>query len=1017
MFNKYKKTYGFRKAKAVTTIGGTEVGNKVIKGAIATAVAVVPLAVGGVASADEVTATTETNPNPATNLVDVQPQATAENTAQTSNANTPAGDFVGTVDSGELNTAVSNAQNAGVQVTTETTAKTYENILEAQSDISNQVTQVKEATEKQEANTTAIKEATEENAKIDAENKAEAERVAKENEEGQKKIDEANAKAQAEADAKNAKAQADADARNAELKSDYEKALANYQEKTKQTQQNLEAFEKAKSSTSDSLPISSTGYTASGSTTHLTSVTMGGMEFVSSGDLKNPTVYIKGENIDTSKIVTSIEWGNVAPEGEELTQGTYGAPGFYWTGAYNYNVNGTTTQIWTGKIKTWYKIPNAISTMDGKKHDAYIMADVDPAGLYRESAETKTDGQHFVFWNQDGAINSLDGFRSPASINPESDGIRMIIKMDSPDNNDNIIWTSTLYDFDMGQYLEVDSQSSALLAVGGGMKADKGNVNSVASDENLGVTYGINMDGNALNGRASSPDGTILLLQFGNSYNTIIRNTPGGYGSAVARADFGAESKVDLKVIETTPEPKTPDYVTPEQVTPTKLTFTPATPTVKPHVTVPEKEEYKVSVHPVQVKQNPTISKTVSNDSGQDVDGKLVPKGAEAPYTLKTAPLKAGRPAVKEKGGIVITDNLPSGYILSDEQLAKTISEAEKQGFVAQYDAGTHSFTFTLNEEETKAVNSSRLTTDYDVPDPIIYGTPSNDNATYINAYTLDIYPENPSESGDGEGGKITTTSNKVVIYTAGTDDPNDPEHGGSTIQPTKQVFDEDGNDIDGKPVKNGQKIVYVGKWDLDQYKGIVAGAVAISKGFGFIDNYDETAVTMDIDGTTIKSASGKDVKGLTPHVIKNLAEAPQEIKDLVKNSGIEIADNDEFVIWVADDPQAFYDEFVVTGDSVFFTMPAQVKEDYNGDKIDNIVYQIDFGNGYAGNIVTNTVGHPEDPQKPVSPEPTATTPIAKGSVLPQTGEKSNSFLVSIGATLLAIATGFTLGKSKKNED
>lgn len=1028
MFNKSKKTYGFRKSKEVTTIGGTEVGNKVIKGAVATAVAVLPLALAGVANADEVDTATNTNPNPATNLVDAQPTPTEENTAMVNNADTPSQDMTGTVDTSARDTAVTTAENAGVDVTTDNTTKTYDNIADAQADIANQTATVKEATDKANANSQAIADAEAQNAQIDAENKAEAERVAKANEEGQKAVDEANAKAKAEVDAKNAEIKEATDKVSAKNKEameavgltytgDYQKdleAVNKFNEDEKNKALADEASNKFNEANNNNVlgandgwvqHVGANGYTESGTSQFKKAQNVAGIEIVATGSLEpgKVQVYVKGD-VDESHIVSNVNWGNVAPEGSGLDSNI----GTEWAQAYDYNVNGTTTQLWKGKILTWYRIPNAITLLDGSVHDAYVMFHTDTSGLASPADEV-------IFWNQDGAINAVDGYR--LGVNDQSDGIRTIIRVDSPDNESNYVWISMLGDFDIGQFLEADGVT--VLGVGGGFATNSGVAgNRVGVDENLGLTYGKNTTPtSALTGFNSAPDGVALIAQYSNQYSTVIRNTAGGNGVAVARTDFGAEAKVEINKVY---NPQHVEIEEPTNTQPAKFipqTFTPETPTVKPHVEVPSKETYSVSVHPVEVKQNPTISKSVSNDSGQDVDGKLVPKGAEAPYTLDVGSLTAGRPQLAENGGIIIYDSLPSGYVLSEAEMEKTISEAEKLGFTTEYDEATSTFKFTLNADEIKKVNANRLTSDYDIPNPVIYGTPINDNATYINASTLVL---TPTDSSGKELDKITTTSNKVVIYTAGTDDPEDKEHGGSTIQPTKQVLDENGNDIDGKAVEKGQKIVYVGKWDLDQYKDIMAGAVAISKGFGFIDNYDESAVTMDIAGTTITSASGKTVTGLTPYVVKNLSDAPQEIKDLVVNAGIEIADNDEFVIWVADDPQAFYDEYVVTGDSIFFTMPAQVKDDFEGEQFDNIVYQIDFGNGYAGNVVTNKVETPVEPETPAEPEvlkPTPEVPVVKASVLPETGETSNGMLATIGMFILTVLTAFTFGKSKKSEE
>lgn len=425
----------------------------------------------------------------------------------------------------------------------------------------------------------------------------------------------------------------------------------------------------------------------------------------------------------------------------------------------------------------------------------------------------------------------------------------------------------------------------------------------------------------------------------------------------------------------------------------TPVTVTPP-PTLKtiPKVPVPEVKNVAVAVHPVAVSQAPKIIKDAVNDSGVSINGKLVPKNSEATFVLDLPTLNAGRPVFKD-GEIVVHDALPSDMA---HELATIQSLNPTWTFF--YDEATNSYSAKPTEVELANINKTDVA--YSFKDLTLPVSPQNDNGTYNNTYSLAL-------------GGYLVYSNKVTFYTPGSDDPNDPNHGGSTIQPTKQVFDLEGNDINNKPVKAGQQIKYVGKWDLDQYKDIVAGAVAISKGFGFIDNYDETKETIDVKGTTIKSASGKDVTGLTPYVVKNLADAPQAIKDLVIASGVPIGDNDEFVIWVADDKQDFFDTYVVTGDSIFFTMPATIKDDVKtGDSIDNIVYQIDFGNGYAGNVVHNPVENPVEPTGTGSETPTPTpTPQPE---LPTTGDNNSNQIASLGLSLLMGAMGAVFGFRKK---
>ncbi|MCW1808765.1 cell surface protein, partial [Streptococcus agalactiae] len=80
------------------------------------------------------------------------------------------------------------------------------------------------------------------------------------------------------------------------------------------------------------------------------------------------------------------------------------------------------------------------------------------------------------------------------------------------------------------------------------------------------------------------------------------------------------------------PKEYKPEPITPETFTPEK--FTPAQPKVKPHVSIPEKINYSVSVHPVLVPAaNP--SKEVVDEAGKSINGKTVLPNATLDYVAK----------------------------------------------------------------------------------------------------------------------------------------------------------------------------------------------------------------------------------------------------------------------------------------------------------------------------------------------------------------------------------------------
>ncbi|WP_017794842.1 putative cross-wall-targeting lipoprotein signal domain-containing proteiin, partial [Streptococcus iniae] len=151
-------------------------------------------------------------------------EVTAPTSEVVTTLTTPTNNQAQPVTSSELDKAVEEAKDAGVNVTT-TAPVAHVDVSTAQTDLANQNKAVEEATAKAEANATAIKTATDANAKIDAENDAEAKRVAEANKAGQLATDQKNAEAKAKVDQANKDAQAQADATNAKLKAEYEAKL------------------------------------------------------------------------------------------------------------------------------------------------------------------------------------------------------------------------------------------------------------------------------------------------------------------------------------------------------------------------------------------------------------------------------------------------------------------------------------------------------------------------------------------------------------------------------------------------------------------------------------------------------------------------------------------------------------------------------------------------------------------------------------------------------------------------
>ena len=359
----------------------------------------------------------------------------------------------------------------------------------------------------------------------------------------------------------------------------------------------------------------------------------------------------------------------------------------------------------------------------------------------------------------------------------------------------------------------------------------------------------------------------------------------------------------------------------------------PETEAIPPRVETPT-----VNVQYTNLKTNVKIEKHVKNSKGEDVNNHSVPKLAEVVWELEAKPLAAGR---EETTVLQYTDDLPKGYQLD---VAKT--QTQNPEFDVKYNSATHSLVGTLKAEGLAKANKDRNVA-YTVPTLKLYGTVMNDAATYTNNYHLNV------------NNKFDVYSNTVTVTTPG--DPNRPKD--SQIKPVKVNYNKDHVKIDGKQVLAGSTNYYHINLDYDQYKGIKSGPDAIQKGFGAVDDYPEQA--LDLLPNQIKyveTESGKEVKGITAYQFKSIEEVKDpRIKAILDSS--KIKPKGAFQVFMADNPQEFYDKYVSKGISVTIIDPMKVKSAFSGN-YENKAYQIDFGNGYEADLVKNNVVTPEPHKK-----------------------------------------------------
>ena len=361
--------------------------------------------------------------------------------------------------------------------------------------------------------------------------------------------------------------------------------------------------------------------------------------------------------------------------------------------------------------------------------------------------------------------------------------------------------------------------------------------------------------------------------------------------------------------------------------------LTPPTADLKP---VPnEVAPREVEVTYTRLRTTPTVEKLVKNSAGTNVNNSSVPKLSEVVWELETKPLAANR---KETTIYELTDNLPQGYLLD---LAKTV--AQNQDFTVTYDKDKHQLKGLLKAEGLAKVNTD-LSKAYKTPVLKVYGTVTNDGATYKNNFHLKLNNE------------FESYSNIVKVTTPGK--PNDPDNpNNNLIKPLKHNHNKDGVVIDGKTVLAGSTNYYHITLDYDQYKGIKADPSAILKGFGAIDDYPEEAVTINKSDIRYIDSEGKEVSGISVYQYDSIEAVDNDkVKAFLESS--EIKPKGAFQVFLVDDPEAYFNQYIKAGKSVTIIDPMVTKEELRntGKSFENTAYQVDFGNGYQTDTVVNNV-------------------------------------------------------------
>lgn len=320
-------------------------------------------------------------------------------------------------------------------------------------------------------------------------------------------------------------------------------------------------------------------------------------------------------------------------------------------------------------------------------------------------------------------------------------------------------------------------------------------------------------------------------------------------------------------------------------------------------------QKLSASYHGYKLQYKPVVSKSVADTDKTNTDGQTVAKNATQTYTLTHENIYAN---LKKGDKITIIDPLEAGAV---PDVAVTKAAAEKAGWGVAYDAGKNTYTFTATYE------GKRLEA------PVITWKPIYDKGFYDNTYKV-------------LANNYEVYSNTVTNYTS------------KPPKPVKAVLDRSGKNINAATTFD-RNVTFRLMTDYSPYTKTLASAQALGKKFGILDDVQDKAFT--VDHSKIKmTAAGKDVKNMFDmyHVLSDKGRT-DAINKILKE--LNLNPKGEFYLWVAKDSKSFYYNYVKQNKNVTIDLPAKLMVKA-GEKVENDLKQIDFGNGYQSNLVTISV-------------------------------------------------------------
>ena len=330
-------------------------------------------------------------------------------------------------------------------------------------------------------------------------------------------------------------------------------------------------------------------------------------------------------------------------------------------------------------------------------------------------------------------------------------------------------------------------------------------------------------------------------------------------------------------------------------------------------------------------KKDVALGETTSPNA-QSINGSLVAPGDNLTYELKGQSLPQYHEQIKSFSATDVFDKgvTYNGFkaFLNVTDTSGKVTQIDVTNYLKEQKSG-NSVVWTATEQLLKPLNSDAYNTKASVT-PTIYAkvTVDKDKAETIdNTYFVNI---------NNKQGQSNVVENKST-----------------TPDPTKGDYDTDGNDINGKNVLAQSQNEYQLNWNNAKYKGVVASDNAIKKGFYYVDDIQDDALDI-VDGSfTVTDEQGNAVKGVSAHVYDNVSNAPDDVLAMLKANNL--TPQSKFVVYSADDPQAFFKDYVQKGINLKLGFKVSSKVDFNGE-YKNKAYQVNFGQAYETNEVTNKV-------------------------------------------------------------